>query len=360
MVDRGLGKVERDFLGRVLLRNTGAKDPAVLVGPGVGLDNAVVSLGAGSVMVVTADPLSIIPSIGMEDSAWLTVHELASDLTTSAVDPRFAVLDYNLPPSLSAGDFESYAVSVSDECRRLGVSIIGGHTGRYPGSDYSIVGGGMMMGIAAEGAYITPAMIRGGDDLLMTKGAAIEATAVLALAFPETTERAVGTRAARRASGYLRRCSTVEDARAASSVGLRDRGVTAMHDATEGGVLGGLYELARATGRTLDVDGGAVHVSEETRAVCAAFSLDPLVTLSEGALLIASRPGRTRLVLRRLAARGVEAFRVGTVTGGGAEGKGRGGRLRLRSGDGRPRAYTPPRYDPYWAVYARGVREGWR
>ena len=217
----------------------------------MGLDNAVLSVGGRRVMVVTADPLSIIPSIGMVDSAWLTVHELASDLTTSAVAPQFAVLDYNLPPSLTPSDFESYAVAVSDECRSLGISIIGGHTGRYPGSGFSIVGGGMMMAISDEEAYVTPRMIEEGDDIIMTKGAAIEATAVLALAFPETTERKVGSKVARRAASYLRRCSTVEDALAASSVGVRSGGVTAMHDATEGGVMGGLYELARTSGRTL-------------------------------------------------------------------------------------------------------------
>ena len=88
-MEGGLGKVDRDFLRRVLLRNLGAKNADILVGPGMGLDNAVLSIGAGRVMVITADPLSMIPSVGMEDSAWLTVHELASDLTTSAVKPQF-------------------------------------------------------------------------------------------------------------------------------------------------------------------------------------------------------------------------------------------------------------------------------
>jgi len=129
-MEGGLGKVDRNFLGRVLVRNLGARSDDVLVGPGLGLDNAVLSIGAGRVMIVTADPLSMIPSLGMEESAWLTVHELASDLTTSAVRPQFAVLDYNLPPSLSMGDFEVYVKAVGRECSKLGVSIIGGHTGR--------------------------------------------------------------------------------------------------------------------------------------------------------------------------------------------------------------------------------------
>ncbi|MDA4112972.1 MAG: AIR synthase family protein [Thaumarchaeota archaeon] len=352
MARKGLGKVDRDFLGRVLFRNTGAENAAVVVGPGMGLDNAVLSVGAGRVMVVTADPLSMIPSIGMDDSAWLTVHELASDLASSAVAPQFAVLDYNLPPSLGLDDFERYAVAVSDECRRLGVSIVGGHTGRYPGSDYTIVGGGMMIALADEGAYVTPKMIQEGDEIVMTKGAAIEATAVLALAFPETTEKKVGRRAARRAATYLRRCSTVEDALAASSVGVRSEGVTAMHDATEGGVLGGLYELAKTSGRTLRIEREKIHVSEESSSVCGAFGLDPLVTISEGTLLIACRPDRLLQVLDHLAAKKIEGFGIGRV-------QGRGPKLLVSEGAS-TRTYVPPKFDPYWEVYAAGVKGGWR
>jgi hydrogenase maturation factor len=355
--DPGLGKVDRDFLSRVLLRNTGAESGSVIVGPGIGLDNSVLDVGGGRVMVVTADPLSIIPSIGMERSAWLTVHELASDLTTSAVRPQFAVLEFNLPPSLKMAEFGRYAKAVSDECRRLGVSIVGGHTGRYPGSDFSIVGGGVMMGLAEADGYLTPLMMQEGDVILMTKGAAIEATAVLSLAFPLKTEEALGSRRlAERARGYIRLCSTVEDALAASSVGIRQEGVTSMHDATEGGVLGALYELARSSGRELSVEKQRIHVSEETQAVCAAFDLDPLVTLSEGALIITCRPEKVDGVLRELSKKGIHGFRIGLV--GGREGDE--GRLSLSSAGGHARDYVPPRFDPYWRAYANGVENGWK
>ena len=117
----------------------------------MGLDNAVISVGDGRVMVVTADPLSIIPSIGMERSAWLTVHELASDLTTSAVTPQFAVLDYNLPPSLSMDDFESLCQGGERRVRETRHLHRGrAHREISRRSGFSIVGGGMMMGLADE------------------------------------------------------------------------------------------------------------------------------------------------------------------------------------------------------------------
>lgn len=352
-MDGGLGKVDRDFLGRVLVRNLGARSDDVLVGPGLGLDNAVLSIGAGRVMVVTADPLSMIPSAGMEDSAWLTVHELASDLTTSAVKPQFAVLDYNLPPSLSTEDFERYVKAVSRECSKLGVSIIGGHTGRYPGSDFTVVGGGMMMGTADEGDYVTPSMMQEGDDVIMTKGSAIEATAVLARTFPKTVRMKLGRKVAERACSYFHRCSTVKDALVAGSVGLRSDGVTSMHDATEGGVFGALYELARSSSRIIRVDRGSVIVSEESELVCKMFGLDPLVTLSEGTLLITCRPHRSPKLLRRLHEEEIEAASIGDV---GVQGS---GRLILSSG-GKGQRYVPPKFDPYWGAYVGGLEKGWK
>jgi len=351
---KGLGKVDRDFLARTLVKNLGAKNESVIVGPGMGLDNAVISLGRGKVMVVTADPISIIPEIGMEDSAWLTVHEIASDLATSAVRPEFAVLDYNLPPSLSSEDFERYVKAVGKECAELGVAIVAGHTGRYPGSGFTVVGGGMMMGISSSKSYLTPAMVREGDDIIMTKGSAIEATAVLARMFPRTVEGELGKHAAKRAAGYFRLASTFEDAMVASSVGIRSEGVTSMHDATEGGVLGGLFELAQSSGRTLTVDVKKIMVSADSSAVCKLFGLDPLVTLSEGTLLIACRPHRSGDVVERLERRRIAACVVGSA-GGRA-----GGRLMLREDGSKAREYSPPKFDGYWQAYANALEKKWK
>lgn len=347
-----LGKVDRDFLRRILLKNTGSRKKQVVVGPGMGLDNAVISIGAGRVMVVTADPLSMIPSVGMEDSAWLSIHELASDITTSAVAPEFAVLDYNLPPSLSDADFEKYVTAMGRECGMLGIAIIGGHTGRYPGSDFTVVGGGVLMGSAGEGEYVTPRMIREGDAVLMTKSAAIEATAVLATAFPQKVEESLGTASARRSRALLHSCSTVVDALTASSVGIRDEGVTSMHDATEGGVLGGLYEIAASSGKSLHVDPEKIPVAEDCRKVCSLFGLDPLVTVGEGALLITCKRERSSEVLRRLSRKGIQGTEIGQV-------REKGARLLLSKG-GKKSPYTPPKDDPYWQAYAAGIANGWK
>ncbi len=343
------GKVPREFLERVVFANLGAKRGSVLVKPGHGLDNAVISLGGKKVLLVTSDPLSVIPSIGMKESAWLSIHLLASDLTTSGVSPQFAMLDLNLPPEMERPEVGAYLKAVGDECRSLGIAIAGGHTGRYPGSGYTVVGGGVMFSVAGRDAYVTPAMAKPGDSVLITKGAAIGATAVLAHSFPETIGDKAGAALLRKAKSRLRDCSTVRDAQAAALVGLHGK-VTSMHDATEGGVLGGLFELSSACGLPVVVKREAIHVPGEAAAVCGVFGLDPLTTLSEGTLLITCKPAAVEELRAALDKEAVENYEIGRI-GKRSQGKG----LWVSSGASRPIQATP-NPDGYWEAYSDAVR----
>jgi hydrogenase expression/formation protein HypE len=345
------GKVPREFLERVVFANLGATRSSVLVRPGHGMDNAVISLGGGKVLIATSDPLSVIPSIGMRESARLSVHLLASDLTTSGVNPEFAMLDLNLPPDMELLAIGAYLKAIGDECRKLGIAIAGGHTGRYPGSGYTVVGGGMMFSVAEQDAYVTPAMARPGDAVLVTKGAAIGATAVLAHSFPATVGDKVGAALLRRAKSRLRDCSTVRDAQAAASAGLGEV-VTSMHDATEGGVMGGLFELSSACDLPVIVARERIHVPEEASAVCGAFRLDPLTTLSEGTLIVTCRPKGVEDVRAALAKAKVESCQIGRV---GRRSQGRG--LWVSSGGAKPQARTPAP-DGYWEAYADASARG--
>src|SRR5439155_13719121 len=140
-----------------------------------------------------------------------------------------------------------------------------------------------------------------------TKGCAIEAAAIAAHLFPRRLARRLDTAGMSRARGLLEQVSVVADCRALLEIGVREAGVTALHDATEGGVLGGLVELARACGHDVAVERARIPLSAEVRAACAEFAIDPYWTLSEGALIATVRPARRDAALAALAARGIEA-----------------------------------------------------
>jgi len=343
---RSFGKADEDLLERVVYRSLGAKRREVLVGPGRGFDNAVIGIGDSRVMIVTTDPVSVIPALGMKASAWLSVHLIASDYWTSSRPPEFASFDFNLPQELEENDIEEYLSAVGKECKRLGISIVGGHTGSYPGAKFTVVGGGTMFGFSGRDEYVDPSMAQVGDAVLMTKGAAIETTATLANSFPAFVERRLGTARAARARGYTYYCSTVRDSLVAASVGIKDDGVTSMHDATEGGVLGALYELSLSSNHAIFADPRLIHVSEEARLVCSAFGIDPLQSLSEGTLLITCKQQRVDELQKRLGRSAIPVYRIGDVR----EGSG----LRLVGPTGRSMRMRPGR-DPFWAAYARAL-----
>ncbi len=347
-----LGKIDKKFFDEVIYPKLGAPRSEVLVGPRHGLDNAIVKLGGGQVMAVTTDPLSVIPALGLKDSAWLSVHLLASDLATSGLPPAYAVLDFNLPPQMSAQDFEIYWEAMHQEFSKLGVAVIAGHTGRYQGCDYTIIGAGTLIAVGPEDQYVSGNMARVGDQVIVTKGAAIATTGLLARVFPETIKRHLGAALLKQAQAFFYKFSVVEEALTAASLGVREAGVTAMHDATEGGVLGALYEFAAAARCGLRVGITRIPVAPETHKICELFEIDPYFSLSEGTLIISAHPKKAQAVLEALQAKDIPASIIGEMT-------------PLKEGcklieEGRVRQLEPPREDPYWGAFWRAMAQGWR
>lgn len=347
----GLGKVSPETLQRIILPFTGARRPEVRVGPGQGLDAAVVELGDGRVMVAATDPLWASPTLGMERSGWLAAHQVASDLVTTGFAPQYALIDLHLPPAMADADLEAYWSAMHRAWRQLGVSVIGGHTGRYPGCDYTIVGAGTLLAFGPGDAYLSPAMARPGDRIVLTKGAAVEATGALAALFPRTVADRLGSQWQPRCEAFLEKASVVPEARAAVAAGIRDDGVTSLHDATEGGVVGALAELAAACNHGIDADLTRVPVAEETRRICNLFELDPLRITSQGTLLLTVRPHRVGAVQAAMESIGVPSVEIGRIVPAGE------GRFVRTAGGREP--LVVPASDPYWDAYQQACEAGW-
>ncbi len=346
-----LGKPSPTTMATTIWRFTGTKSHAVIVGPTPGVDVSVLDIGEGRVLVANCDPISLIPSLGPEDSAIMSLHEVASDVATSGQSPRFVMLDLNLPPSMSDQILGRYWKAIDKTCRQLGVSILGGHTGRFEGCDYSIIGSATMWTTCHKDEFLTSAMARDGDDLIFTRSAAYGTTSVLTRAFPKTVRKQLGKSLFERAWKYLQGSDTVRDSLLAVKSGIHQRGVTAIHNVTEGGGLAGIVEIAEASklGGVVDLD--SIPVSEETLEICKLFRIDPLTSLGEGSLLIASRPNRTRRVIDILQSRGTKATLIGQLSSRtrGLFGVSRKGRIRIRH----------PKRDPYWNAYWRALRKSW-
>ena len=206
------------------------------------------------------------------------------------------------------------------------------------------------MCIGPSTSYVTPTMARVGDQVIVTKGAAIEAAGLFAVTFPQRVERAYGSAFARSAQEIFYQMSVVDDALTAVSAGIREEGVTSMHDATECGVWGGLFEIAEASGVGMVIDKEKIICQDAVRKVCELFGIDPYVSISEGTLIITCRPHRAGDVLKRLGDKGIPASAVGEVVD-----RKRGMRYFE---SGRSHRLVHPRVDPFWAAFGRAASEG--
>ncbi|HBX43348.1 MAG TPA: AIR synthase [Deltaproteobacteria bacterium] len=345
-----IGKVSSEIFDEVILPRLGRKRPEILVGPQHGVDVGVVDLGNGQVMVTTTDPIFVVPPYGWERSGWFAVHILASDAATSGIRPAYITMDLNLPLSMTREEFEAMWVVMHRECDRIGMAIISGHTGRYEGCEYPMIGGATVIGIGPRDRYVTPDMARPGDTILVTKGAAIEAAGLFAVTFPQRVAERYGVEAAREAEEIFWQMSVVEDALTAVEAGVRDDGVSTMHDATECGVWGGLFEVAKASGVGMVIDKEKIIVQEAVRRVCDLFGIDPYSSISEGTLIITCRPHKAQEVARRLRDKGIPVSMVGEIVD---EQQG----MRFFEG-GKSHELIHPKVDPFWSAFGKAASQG--
>ncbi len=346
------GKISPEIFDRVIYRALGAASPNTLVAPQHGVDVGVLRLDDERVMAITTDPIFVVPDFGWERAAWFAVHILASDAATSGLRPTYIALDLNLPRSMSDDELATLWIAMNRACVELDLTVVAGHTGRYDGCAYPMVGGATVLAIGPKDAWVTPTMARVGDVVILTKGPAIEATGLFAVTFPERLAARYGAKRAREAADLFSEMTVVKDALIAVSVGVRDDGVTSMHDATECGVWGGLVEVAQASGVGLRINRDAIPLPAPVALVCREFDLDPFAAISEGTLILTVRPHAAAAVQAALRRAGIRCAAIGEVVPA-SDG------LQYTI-DGQAHELVHPRTDPFWPAFAKAVEDATR
>jgi hydrogenase maturation factor len=303
-----LGKLPPELLGQ-LLAAAPVTDPRVLLKPGIGLDCAVLDVG-DKLLVLKSDPITF----ATDDIGWYLVQVNSNDIATMGAVPRWLMVTMLLPQGkTTAVSIEQISQQLYAACREKDISVIGGHTEITYGIDRPILIGTLIGEVARE-KLVTPRGARVGDRILLTKGIPIEGTAILAREFPARLADVLSEVELRQAQDYLYQpgISVLRDAQIATQAGR----VTAMHDPTEGGLAGALWELAEACGHRLQVDTTAVPIPHLAQKVCATFDLNPLATIASGALLLTAVAGDVPAIVAALQDEGIGCAEIGVVVEG--------------------------------------------
>jgi len=330
-----IGKVDKATFDSIIFPKLGKPDKSVLLGPRHGVDAAVIELDGDKVMVIAEDPTFGMPVI-MPYFGWAIVHICASDVAVLGLKPRYMTICLMLPPGTEDSVLENVWTQIHQECQKLGIAIVGGHTGIYPGIAFPLNGGCTVIGLGTKEQLTPPSNAKVGDRVIITKGPAIEATGILACQAEKALASKLGSDLVKKAKDYFLEMTVVKDAEVAAPF------AHAMHDATEGGLLNGVYEIAAASNTGVNLFEEKIVIPEEIDAVCRHFNIDPLTSISEGTLVITAAAEKTPELLNYLKRNGIAAWEIGEVTPK--------DRVFVRK-NGKREELAPVMVDPFWAAY---------
>lgn len=342
-MSKKVGKISPEDFQKFVAGRLGRPDPRIIVPPTPGVDAGVIRISGNKVLVVAEDPIFPAPGLPLETFGWFTVHIGASDVAVMGVKPEFLTYTLLMPPGTGGQDLAVMVDSIHRAALELDIAIAGGHTGYYPAVTIPTIGGVTVFAFADEEDIITPRGARAGDVIILTKGPAVEAAGLLAIIYENRLRERYPSDLVDRALSLHRQITCVKDALVAARYGA-----TAMHDATEGGVIGGLFEVAEASGVGMRVDESRFVFPEEIRMVCEFLEIDPVEAIAEGTLVLTAPPDRADELLKALREEGIAASVVGEVLAD--------PRVReLRRTGGRVVDLHMPHQDPFWPAFFAGL-----
>lgn len=299
-----IGKLPEQVLVRSVLKEIRHRRPEVLMGPAVGQDCAVVQLGEDEVFVMSTDPITgTVKDIGSH-----SIHITANDLAASGAEPVGVMLTVLLPENVREIALRTMMQDVERTCKELNIEVLGGHTEITAVVNQPVITVTGVGKVKKDQVLLTNHM-KPGHDIVVTKWIALEGTTIIAKEKESELLRVFRESFVREAQGFDQYLSVVPE----SQIAVKS-GVSAMHDITEGGIFGALWELAEGAGCGLDIDLKSIPIRQESVEVCEQFGVNPYLLMSSGSMLIATEDGPA--LVRALAAHGIHSAIIGRATDG--------------------------------------------
>ncbi|MHA1754669.1 MAG: AIR synthase family protein [Candidatus Odinarchaeia archaeon] len=334
MKTRPIGKITLEELKKLILPYLGYKDPEVLIGPGVGEDAAIINLGEHN-LILKIDPVSC----ALNRIGWLTVNVNANDIAAKGADPKWLLVSLILPTTYSGKEVEEIMRQIHQAALDIKVSVVGGHTEFNGGLSHPIVVGAMV-GVGRKDKLYSVKNAKLGDKLVLTKTAGIEATYILATDLEDDLKSKLGKEIVEKSKQFIKLISVVKEAKIAREI----KGVTAMHDCTEGGLITAAFEIADASNLGLFIDESLIPVAYETKKLTENYGLNPLEIVSSGSLIITVNPKQSKTLIEKLTENGIRASVIGEL-----KSKEYGGKIKRTNG--KIEEIKIPESDALWGLF---------
>ncbi len=284
-------------------------DPRLLITPGIGEDTAALDLAGSDTLVITSDPITFVT----DRLGYYTVVINANDIATSGAVPQWLMTTLLFPPTTSASAVRVVLQDIARACRQWGITLCGGHTEITDAVSRPVVIGTLAAAMARKD-LIHKDRMQAGNHILLTKGVAVEGTAIIAHEFATRLQTlGVGKAFISKCQDFADEISILPEA----AIARHFPGVTAMHDVTEGGLATALTELSKAGGQRLEIDVASIPVYPQTSRLCRLLGIDPLGLIGSGSLLLTCQAETSAAVATAIEKGGVPVTRIGKVRGAG-------------------------------------------
>lgn len=294
------GKLETDILKKCVIDNIKVKRPEVMVHSGIGEDCSVIGFGEDC-CVLSSDPITGAGS----NIGYLAVHVSCNDIASSGVEPLGILVTIMAPLSSSEEDIYNLMKDINKAASEINIEILGGHT-EITSAVNKIIVSTTAVGRGKLNGYITSSGANAGDYIVVTKFAGLEGTSIIASDYEEYLKDRIDQKTIDSAKKFIDMISVVKEGVIGGALG-----VSSMHDATEGGVLGAVWEVAEISGTGFEIYKESIPLKNETVSICSIMDINPLKLISSGMMVITT--GDKEILLSELNSKGINAACIGKI-----------------------------------------------
>ena len=331
-----IGKIPENVLDRSIIKALHTKRPEVIVGPGIGEDCAALCLADDEELVVSTDPITGTST----DIGNLAINVTVNDLASAGAEPIGVMVTLLLTPRTREAKLKKIMEQIDSACNEYNLQVIGGHTEVTDAVNkpvISITG----LGKVKKGKMISTGGAKPGMDIVVSKWIGLEGTSIIAKDYAKQLQTKLPSTLIEKAAGFDTYLSVLKEAMIAV-----DHGVAAMHDITEGGIFGAIWEMGKASGCGMDIDIKKIPIKQETIEICEFYDINPYELISSGSMLMAVADGNG--LVKALTDAGINAAVIGKATEGND---------RVLHYDGETRFLEPPKSDALYLVADRTDKE---
>lgn len=297
-----IGKLPNKLLEKIVFNNIKYKRKEVLVRAAIGEDNAIVDYG-DEICVLSSDPITGTT----EEIGSLAVYVSCNDIASSGAEPIGVLLTVLLPPSITEEEIETIMKEAGEASKELNVEIMGGHT-EVTDAVNRVVISATAIGKQKKKNMLDSTKVKVGDKILMTKYAGIEGTAIIAKEKKDYLIEKIGEEKLKKAMDMDKMISVLKE-----GVILGETGVSYMHDITEGGVLGAVWEASQATGKGVKVYEDLIPMKQVTKDIAQILDIDPYRLISSGSMLVIADSDKVDDIKERLNKENIDITVIGEI-----------------------------------------------